>query len=324
MSAFAAEAGIELYRELLEGGDRGRERDLLRRLLLSDDEEQAREAAAALAALELLNVEGPVVVLLAPLAAGASSSPEAVAIAVDGVLARIRRQLPPRRALHLVSSDHALLLGRARRRAGRRRRPRGLAERLRERLGAALAFDGDEARQLVAVGAPAPTFQRRPSYRQALQAASVAAAVDGLGDVVALGRPWRVQDPRRPAAELWHEDLLHRGLVALLASSRSDLLVSTLEAFLDNGGDVQRTSAACTCTARALSPAATHRAGRRRRPPRRRRPAGAPPRARARLHRLVPTAEPAARRPRRRGVIDVLRSVRAITTLTVVTHTGEP
>jgi hypothetical protein len=246
VSAYAAEAGVDLYREMmLGGGGRGRERELLRSLL-SSAEDVRREAAAELGESELFAADGAVVVVLAPLPSRSeTSSQDAVRTAVGRVLARTRRQLPTRCALDLVTNDHGVLLIAPDAAGFANNAAAALVERLQPEIESAVAPHVSGWRQVIAVGGTAPTLACAvQSYEEAQRAARVAGSIDGFGDVVA----WDDLGVYKVLSDLGWENLrqdsLPAGLRALLASPRLHLLVTTLEAFLDNGGDVQRTSAA--------------------------------------------------------------------------------
>ncbi len=243
--AFADEAGVVLYRELLlRDLDRSRERELLRDLV-SSDEPLRRHAVAQLAELDLFTAGGRVVVFVVPiLPADDDRSPESVRLAIDAALARARRYLAPKHGLHLVRPDHAILVVSLGDTTLRTHGVAAFALRLRDELES--AFSGDARRRyVVAAGGSARGLEdTATSYAQARRAATAATTVSSFGDVVC----WDDLGIYKMLAELPIDtlgpDALHPGLRALIEDPRTQLLVETLECYLDHAGDVQATASA--------------------------------------------------------------------------------
>jgi sugar diacid utilization regulator len=117
--------------------------------------------------------------------------------------------------------------------------PRDLAERL-----IALADEeGVAAVTRVGIGAPQDLPAARRSYRQALDAVSVAERVARFGRVATWDELGVYRTLVRLPRDL-DEDALHPGLVALLRDGAHEQLVETLEAYLDRAGDAKATAEA--------------------------------------------------------------------------------
>jgi sugar diacid utilization regulator len=242
MREFAAEAGVAMYRELLMRDlDRSRERELVRDIL-SDRADVREHAAQQLIELEVIERDGPAVVLVAstPSAAGA----DATRTALDLATGRVRRQLAPKHALHLLRPGHLLLVVSFNEPSVRRHGIEALARQLRDAVAAALPAAGETLR--VAVGSRVDGFEHaRESYEQALRADKVAGLVGRrFGDVVS----WDELGIYRLLAELpldaMSARVIHPGLRELLANPQTHFLVHTLETYLDRAGDAQATAAA--------------------------------------------------------------------------------
>jgi len=243
--AFADEAGIVLYRDLLlHDLGRSRERELLRDVL-SDDAGVRQHAVSLLSELDLFTADGRVVAFVAPLpVAGGGQSLEAVRLAFNEALARTRRQLTPKHGLHLVRPDHALLVVALGDPALRTDGVAAFARRLRDEIAGSL-YAGGPARCVVAAGGTVRSLEDAAvSYAQALRAATVATTVSNFGDAVC----WDDLGIYRVLAELpiaqLGPDAVPAGLRTLIEDPRTHVLVQTLECYLDHAGDVQRTSAA--------------------------------------------------------------------------------
>lgn len=243
LGEFADEAAVVLYREmLLTDLDRSRERELLRDIL-SPEEAIQREAARQLAELDLFVPRGRVVVLVAPFEQEGDTTDQGAKLAVDAALMRVRRHLAPKHALHLARPTHAVILASVnepRLKAG------GLpafAEDVSAEVKSSLAGDGQDRRQIVAVGGVARELTTAlASYTQALRAADVAKAVSSFGDVVSWDELGVYQLLTEMPIDGFGQNSLHSGLQALLESRRADELLPTLERYLDLAGDTQRTA----------------------------------------------------------------------------------
>ncbi|EHN12403.1 putativetranscriptional regulator [Patulibacter medicamentivorans] len=240
----ADDAGVVLYRGLLlRDLDRGRERELVRDIL-SEDEGVRRQAVQQLVEFEIVERDGPSVVLVAATSAppGAAGS-SARAAALDTAIHRVRRHLTPKRALHLVRPGHVLLVVSGNETSVRRHGVAGLAAQVRQEI--ANAVDPAELPVLVAIGSQVDGLaDARRSYHQAQRAAKVATLIRArFGEVVS----WDELGIYRMLAELPLGDLdrlaIHPGLQTLLARPQTHFLVHTLECYLDRAGDVPAAAA---------------------------------------------------------------------------------
>ncbi|MHB8339776.1 MAG: PucR family transcriptional regulator [Mycobacteriales bacterium] len=244
IAASAAEAaGVVMYRErLITELERGREREFLRDLLSPD---QALRSSAAVGLLEgELLVAGKVVVAVLRPIGGDETPDERRQVAIDIALAQARRQLPMRHALHLARPDHGVLVIAVGGRPSTRNDPVQAAEHLCHAFDRQPEASTSEWRAVVGIGEPQPGLtDTAVSYRQASQAARIAEILPTMGNVVR----WSALGIYRTLAQLPPEELaaeaLHPGLVCLLSHESAEMLLSTLECFLDLAGDVKAASA---------------------------------------------------------------------------------
>lgn len=231
------QVAVVMYRERLVCElERGKERELLRDLLADDP--RLREAAAdALVDDELLAAGSVSVLVLSviPLAS-AEADHDQIRDAIEIALANTRRLLPLRHALHLVRPDHGLLLVVA-------DNVVELGRKLVHEFGKHKGVAAGPTRTVVGIGErQAQAVGSLASYRQAVQAAHVAEILPAMGPVAR----WSELGIYRTLAQLPPEELaadaLHPGLVRLLTDDGGDVLLHTLECFLDLAGDVKATS----------------------------------------------------------------------------------
>jgi sugar diacid utilization regulator len=246
LGAFADEAAVVMYREmLLQDLNRSRERELLRDIL-SSDETICREAAWQLAEEDLFTAGGRVVVLVVPLDDDdEDGSPEDTRVAAEAILMRIRRQVAPKHSLHLVRPGHALLLVSLADPGIRRQGVKAFAQRIHGDIAEALSRHRQSERQVVAVGAAARALaEAAASYEQALRAANVAATVSSFEDVICWDDLGIYQMLTGIPIGAFGDNALHPGLRTLLDDPRLRHLIPALERYLDLAGDAQRTAAA--------------------------------------------------------------------------------
>jgi sugar diacid utilization regulator len=242
MSAFADEAAVVLYRQMLVSDlARSRERELLRDVL-SEDEVIRREAAAQLAELTLFAADGRVVVLVIPTEHSDSTpAPESSRVAFEAALMRVRRHLAPGQCLHLVRPPHALLLVSVGDPGVRAKGVVAFARDVHGEITKARAGDDEGRSHVVAVGPVVrDAAHALTSYRRALRAANVANTVSTFGDVVCWDDLGIYQMLTETPIELLGPNALHPGLRALLEDPHSEDLLATLERYLDLAGDIQR------------------------------------------------------------------------------------
>ncbi|WP_029136567.1 PucR family transcriptional regulator [Nakamurella lactea] len=230
---------LMLHREYLIGElSRGRERELVRDLLTDQAGVRAR-AATELVAQDLFS-PGPAAVLVVTLARVGTplSDHDRLALAAGVAFGRSRRA--PRQSLALERPDHGVLVlsqdgPKARNSSlelGRAVRERVLTE----------AAEGAEC--WVGLGGTQPDpADLHDSYTEARRAAEVASVVRVLGPVVADGELGVYGLLSELPTQLLVENL-HPGVRRILDrdGGSADALVLTVETYLDNAGEVQRTS----------------------------------------------------------------------------------
>lgn len=238
----ASDAAVVMYRErLLHQIERGQERELIRDLISSDPALSA-SAAAHLIDQELF-IPGRVAALVLRPVSGVETGDEECQLAIDTALTQARLALAPRRAVHLARPDHGLLVVSLSARGARSEESLAIGSHLLRSFMALRAVDALSGRAVVGIGNLLKTLgEAAVSYRQALQASRVAEVLSVMGDVVR----WNDLGVYRlliqlPPAELTAE-ALPPGLVALLADESSEVLIETLECFLDLAGNVKETA----------------------------------------------------------------------------------
>ena len=219
---------------------RSQERELLRDLL-SGDPIHTPSAAKRFVDGDLLSAGRAVAFVLRPVLDMPVLDEES-RLAIDKVLAQTRRTLPPGRAVHLARPDHGLLVVTVP--APPTFDLEAIGERLRDGFLALRTISPTE-RVLVGVGdLQGSLAETADSYREATQAARVAEVMPAMGDVAR----WADLGIYRLLIQLPPEQLtseaLPAGLLKLLEDESSDLLVSTLERYLDFAGSVKETAAA--------------------------------------------------------------------------------
>ena len=236
-------AAMILHREqLLDELSRSRERELTRDVL--SGERSLREDAANRLAEEGLLAAGPAVVVTVLLRPGDQSTLTerdrlSVAVGVD----QLRRRLPRNSAIQLDRPDHSLLIVSVAERSTQTHLV-SLIVAARERV---LSESGRQNIECwVGIGEPRTSVAHvRESYEESRRSADVAQVVKVLGNVVRY-RDLGVYGLLAELSEDRLENSIHSGLQSLLSheDSKSEALLATLESFLDNAGDVKRTSEA--------------------------------------------------------------------------------
>lgn len=233
-------AGLVMYREqLLNELERGRERELLRDLL-SDDPSVRGHAAEQLVEADLFVTAPAATVLVVEATSDRAAADEHVRTVIDQALSHGRRLVSSRHALQLARPDHGVLLAAGPSLSGGVVR---LGERMRERLLKGLD-ERDAWRVHVGIGEKCKHLaDAAHSYRQARQAARIARIVPVFGPVVS----WRHLGIYRILAQLPANELsaegIHPGLQKLLSGDAGEVLVRTLECYLDHAGDAKSTAA---------------------------------------------------------------------------------
>lgn len=233
----ADSAGQVLFRQQLLGDLRdSRERELLRDLL-SEDETLHQSAAEALAEEEIVSRTCTATALTVSIA---DEHAEAVRSTMDVVLRDAARRTSPSTGLALARGNGRgvlLLCGRRPPASALLRRTAGdLHDSLLKAIGAPSGV-------VVGVGPTVDALDDAAlSVRRAWEAVAVAGAISSLGDVVM----WEDLGVYKLLARLPQHDIadtLPDGLVRLLESDRSGVLVETLETWLDEGGNPRETIA---------------------------------------------------------------------------------
>jgi PucR C-terminal helix-turn-helix domain/GGDEF-like domain len=222
----AAEIGTAMYRrQELERPRREQERRLLE-ALLDGDEPAAHELLAA----DLIVGGAPVAVLVTRPSEGDLGAGEKAALGL--ALDQFCRALPMRHALSLVRAEEGVVLVAL---DARSSRLDDLARRLQDSLESAAVGYSEQCEQLAA--AHTAYAHARLALRVALSAPEhgTPAGWDGLGAFRMLAR---LADTPHP------EELLHPGLPKLFELQSKESLVTTLEAYLDNGCDTKLTAEA--------------------------------------------------------------------------------
>lgn len=240
---YAADAGTLIYRErLLDEREREREHELTGQLLGPDPARRA-EAAAAIGAEGLFAATSRIGVLrLLPLPAPDAIAREDLSVVLTSAVSRLRRGLGPREAIGRAHADDATVvvaLGGDATAELRRISALALA------CGRA-ALDESGARGIVVgVGSPvAALVEVAAGDRQAAHAARFARG-RGLADQVVW---WDLMGSYRLVATALAgvetpESLIAPELTALLEDAEAEILVETLERYLDLAGDAAATAA---------------------------------------------------------------------------------
>ncbi|GAA4941884.1 hypothetical protein HD597_001171 [Nonomuraea thailandensis] len=220
--AAAAAPGLALalfHESLASGLASHRELEAVTGLLLGD-REAAKDAAEQLIEAGAFPQAQPVSVQVAR--PRTAEPDDALRLALEQGLLALRRRLSGHHPLHLVRYDHAVLLT-----AG----PPVPADDLHAAMPVPV---------VVGIGRPSPALARAAgSYREARNAAEVAARVPGLGRTA----EWARLGVYRMLTQLPDQEL-HPGLEGLLGDAQYLPLLETLETYLDLAGSAVATSRA--------------------------------------------------------------------------------
>lgn len=234
----AESAGVIMHREYLLGSiSRSRETELGRDLL-DEDRATRRRAAEQLLAENLFVSDAALAMVVALRCAGHVTEDDRLAL--DAGVEFGRRQREQRRVLTVGRLDHAVLIL-SREGSSARQSLFELGSAVRKRV---LAETREGTTCWVGIGSAQAGLETvRASYLQASRAAEVASMVKVLGAVVhrtQLGVYGLLASV--PADQLIEH--MHPGVRTLVSRGApgDDTLVHTLETFLDNAGDVKRTS----------------------------------------------------------------------------------
>lgn len=239
-------AGMVLYQErLLEEVERARERELLQDLL-NGDLSLRRKATDELIERELLTGDAAATVFAVAHTTPGETGPRATEFrfAVNMALEDARKTIFKRHGLHSARPGHGVLLVTSHDVDAGQANAVKLANTLHASMIKRLEAQGIQTRVVVGVGEPQGALIEAPeSYRQATYAVRVASVVPSLGDVLL----WRNLGIYRFlstfSAEELTPDAIHSGIGRLLDADHSDILLQTLEAYLDHAGNTQETAA---------------------------------------------------------------------------------
>ncbi|WP_422770031.1 PucR family transcriptional regulator [Plantactinospora sp. WMMC1484] len=238
-----SELSLALYRENLLGELASQREAEAARTLLVDSPEIRTEAVRSLLAEGVVAADGPANAVVAQLVPARGQVLDEVArIALEQVLVATRRWIGVREALHLVRHDQGVLLicgGRG----GGRPSTEAIARHLSQGLHRATRNLPPVARVVVGTGEPRPRLADVVhAYDEARQSARVGGQLSALGPVVA----WSNLGIYRVLSRLdgRHLDVagVHPGLERLLRDDSHQVLLETLEAYLDLAGNAHATA----------------------------------------------------------------------------------
>ncbi|MDG4830777.1 helix-turn-helix domain-containing protein [Solwaraspora sp. WMMD1047] len=238
-----ADLSLALYRENLLGELASQREAEAARTLLAENAEARDQAVRSLLADGAVAADGPSTALVAQLVPARGQVLDEVArIALEHSLVATRRWIGAREALHLVRHDHGVLLLRSGGLAGRAT-PDAVAGRLSQALQDATRGLATVLRTVVGVGAARPRLADAVhSCEEAVRSARVGVQLPALGRVIS----WANLGIYRVLSSMdgRHLDLagVHPGLERLLRDDTNQVLLETLEAYLDLAGNAHATA----------------------------------------------------------------------------------
>jgi hypothetical protein len=234
---------LALYRDNLLGELASQREAEAARSLLSDNAGTREEMVRSLVADGLVTADGPATAIVAQLVpARGEVLDEDAGIALEQVLVATRRWIGAREALHLLRHDQGVLLVRGGQ-AGGRPSVDAAAGYLRGALRDAIGELPEVARVVVGIGAQRPRLADAiHSYDEAVQSARVGVQLPALGPLVS----WSNLGIYRMLSQVdgRHLDVatIHPGLRRLLGEEANQVLLQTLEAYLDLAGNAHATA----------------------------------------------------------------------------------
>ncbi|MEU2613929.1 helix-turn-helix domain-containing protein [Micromonospora sp. NPDC007271] len=234
---------LALYRENLLGELTSQREAEATRTLLVESPEARREAVRSLLTDGLVATDGQVTALVAHLVVAPDDVlDDAARLALEHALVATRQWVGSRETLHLVRHDHGVLLLCGGRSAGRVPAEE-VGAHLDQALRGSIRGLSSVARTVLGVGDPRPRlYESLLSYQEAFQATRVGAQLPALGPVVC----WSDLGIYRllSGVDTRHLDVarVHPGLGRLLGDEAQQVLLETLETYLDLAGNAHATA----------------------------------------------------------------------------------
>lgn len=234
-----SDLSLALYRENLLGELISQRETEAARALLSEAPAARAHAVRALLEEGLIWADGPTTALVGHLAMAPGEAPDEISrMAVEQALVLTRRWLGPKAALHLPRHDHGVLLLCGARGAGRPS-AETVAAHLHEALRLAARGLPAVAGAAVGIGQQAASLvDGVRSYDEALHASRVALRLPALGRVLS----WSDLGVYRVLSTVDQAASVHPGLEGLLRDAANQVLLETLEAYLDLAGNAHATA----------------------------------------------------------------------------------
>jgi hypothetical protein len=211
--------------------------------LLSGNPRLSCDAAADLLDARVFSGKAKVAALVAQVIAPVGEEiDETVTMLLSRGLHAFERGLPARMRLSLTRDDHAIAMVGDECAEHLKRRLPAMGEALLAQI--ANSTPGSGWRVSVGIGSTASSLAGAPrSYSQAVQAAGVAGRLENMDSVLSWSEMgiYRLLAPEADA-EL-ESDTLPQGILTLLEHPGGEMMLHTLETYLDHGGDAQATTA---------------------------------------------------------------------------------
>ncbi|MFY1636361.1 PucR family transcriptional regulator [Solwaraspora sp. WMMB335] len=241
--AATADLALALYRANLLGELASQREAEATRTLLSDSAQTRDQTVRSLLSDGVVGSDGQSTALVAQLVpANGQILDEVARIALEQALVVTRRRVGSREALHLVRHDHGVLLLRDARLSGRDS-PESAATHLRDALHNATAGLASVLRAVVGVGQPRPRLADAVgSYAEALQSARVGVQLPALGPVVSWANLGIYRVLSRMDGQYLDIAGVHPGLERMLRDDAHQVLLETLEIYLDLAGNAHATA----------------------------------------------------------------------------------
>lgn len=238
-----ADLALALYRESLLGELAAQRETEAARILLAENGQTREQAVRALLEGGMIVGDGPTTALVAQLVTTDGRSPDAaVRIALEQALVTTRRWIGAREALHMVRHDHGVLLLSVTRSVGRPS-PEIAAKHLDDGLQQATRELDSVERIVVGIGQTRSRLADAVgSYQEALQATRVGVRLPTLGRIVSWSSLGVYRVLSRIDDRHLDPDDVHPGLERLIRDPANQVLLETLERYLDLAGNAHATA----------------------------------------------------------------------------------